>query len=154
MDDGSLDNTARIIDDWIANCPRKNFHLTSMKVNSGRAAACNAGIRAATSPYILFTDDDCLPDPDWAEYHLNLQKASSVPIGVIGAVNFPESWVKKSNFVRYFLMLSKALPISWNLVVKDHPNMAGRRSWSFIREIKSFLVGYTMLWFGRSMARS
>lgn len=45
VDDGSIDNTARITDDWIANCPRKNFHLISMKVNSGRAAACDTGYR-------------------------------------------------------------------------------------------------------------
>ena len=102
VDDGSVDNTVAVVDSWIANCPRKNFHLIGMKVNSGRAAVCNTGVRAATSPYVLFTDDDCLPDPDWAEHHLNLQKASRVPIGVAGAVHFPELWVKKSNFVRYF----------------------------------------------------
>ena len=102
VDDGSVDNTVEAIDNWIANCPRKNFHLIRMESNCGRAAACNTGIRAATAPYILFTDDDCLPDPDWAEHHLNLQETSRVPIGVVGAVNFPESWVKKSNFVRYF----------------------------------------------------
>lgn len=101
VDDGSIDNTVEVIDNWIANCPRNNFHLIGMELNGGKAAACNTGIRAASSPYILFTDDDCLPDPDWAEHHLNLHKASKVPIGVVGAVNFPESWVKKSNFVRY-----------------------------------------------------
>jgi len=30
-----------------------------------KAAALNAGIAAARSPWIAFTDDDCLPDPDW-----------------------------------------------------------------------------------------
>jgi hypothetical protein len=34
--------------------------------------------------------------------------------------------------------LSKSLPVSWKLVVKDHPNMRGRRSWGFIREVRRF----------------
>jgi cellulose synthase/poly-beta-1,6-N-acetylglucosamine synthase-like glycosyltransferase len=33
----------------------------------GPAAARNAGVRRATAPLVLFTDDDCVPDPAWAE---------------------------------------------------------------------------------------
>ena len=33
----------------------------------GPAAARNVGVRHAGSPHVLFTDDDCLPAPDWAE---------------------------------------------------------------------------------------
>jgi glycosyltransferase involved in cell wall biosynthesis len=33
----------------------------------GPAAARNAGARRATTPFVLFTDDDCVPAPDWAE---------------------------------------------------------------------------------------
>jgi glycosyltransferase involved in cell wall biosynthesis len=34
---------------------------------SGPAAARNAGARRAGGDVVLFTDDDCEPDPDWAE---------------------------------------------------------------------------------------
>lgn len=34
---------------------------------AGPAAARNAGWRAARSPLVAFTDDDCVPQPDWLE---------------------------------------------------------------------------------------
>jgi GT2 family glycosyltransferase len=33
----------------------------------GPAAARNRGWRASSGEYILFTDSDCIPDPDWAQ---------------------------------------------------------------------------------------
>ena len=33
----------------------------------GPASARNAGARLATTPFVLFTDDDCLPATEWAE---------------------------------------------------------------------------------------
>ncbi len=33
--------------------------------NRGPAAARNTGVRAAATPLIAFTDDDCVPDPQW-----------------------------------------------------------------------------------------
>ncbi|MEM1127325.1 MAG: glycosyltransferase [Bacteroidota bacterium] len=35
------------------------------QANAGPAAARNAGARAATHPYLAFTDDDCCPEPSW-----------------------------------------------------------------------------------------
>lgn len=35
--------------------------------NSGAGAARNTGARAAQAPLIAFVDDDCIPEPDWAE---------------------------------------------------------------------------------------
>lgn len=33
----------------------------------GPAAARNAGVRATSGAVVCFTDDDCIPDPEWAE---------------------------------------------------------------------------------------
>ncbi len=33
--------------------------------NAGPASARNAGVRVARAPILAFTDDDCLPEPDW-----------------------------------------------------------------------------------------
>jgi len=35
--------------------------------HAGPAAARNRGWKSANTPYILFTDSDCAPEPDWAE---------------------------------------------------------------------------------------
>ena len=102
VNDGSTDDTANIIDKWISDCSRKYFKLINIEKNGGKSIACNKGILEASSPYILFTDDDCLPDPHWAEHHLNRQLTSSMPTGIQGAVSFPKKWLEKSNFVRYF----------------------------------------------------
>ena len=35
------------------------------QVNQGPGIARNSGAQAATTPFLLFTDDDCMPDPGW-----------------------------------------------------------------------------------------
>ena len=35
------------------------------QANAGPASARNTGARAARGDYVVFTDDDCRPDPDW-----------------------------------------------------------------------------------------
>lgn len=39
--------------------------------HAGPATARNLGARASTRPFIAFTDDDCMPRPDWARSILN-----------------------------------------------------------------------------------
>lgn len=54
------------------------------QVNRGQAAARNAGIRAARSPYILILDDDFICDPELIHHHLDAHDGSaSVVIGPI-----------------------------------------------------------------------
>lgn len=60
VDDGSTD----AIIDVIRQFP--NVRLLQQK-NAGPAAARNHGAREAKSDIILFTDDDCVPMPDWIE---------------------------------------------------------------------------------------
>ena len=52
--------------------------------NRGQAAARNAGIRAARSPYILLLDDDFICNPDLVQQHLEAHDGSaSVIVGPI-----------------------------------------------------------------------
>ncbi len=61
VDDGSTDNTVETLEKHL---PQANFeyHIVR-KENGGAASARNAGIRAATAPFIAFldSDDDVLP---------------------------------------------------------------------------------------------
>lgn len=58
VDDASTDATAHIAGEWGAQVVR-------LPVQSGPAAARNAGIAAARAPLIAFTDADCEPTPGW-----------------------------------------------------------------------------------------
>ena len=60
VDDGSTDNSAEVAATYGAEVIR---HPS----NRGLAAARNTGIAAARSSIIATLDDDCEPDPDWAE---------------------------------------------------------------------------------------
>lgn len=58
VDDGSIDHTARVA----AAYPAVRYFY---QPNQGPAAARNRGAEAAVGDIILFTDADCIPDPEW-----------------------------------------------------------------------------------------
>jgi glycosyltransferase involved in cell wall biosynthesis len=60
VDDGSTDNSGDVAVAFGAEVIRH-------PVNRGLAAARNTGIAAARAPIIATLDDDCEPEPDWAE---------------------------------------------------------------------------------------
>jgi cellulose synthase/poly-beta-1,6-N-acetylglucosamine synthase-like glycosyltransferase len=60
VDDGSRDETAAVVSAF------QGTKLLSQP-NRGPAAARNNGARAASGEILLFTDDDCVPQPDWID---------------------------------------------------------------------------------------
>ncbi|MGA3196909.1 MAG: glycosyltransferase [Terriglobales bacterium] len=58
VNDGSTDNTAEVVGRY------PGVRLIN-QANAGPAAARNRGAREAVASIILFTDDDCVPCPDW-----------------------------------------------------------------------------------------
>jgi cellulose synthase/poly-beta-1,6-N-acetylglucosamine synthase-like glycosyltransferase len=60
VDDGSTDDTATVVGRY----PAVRLLYQS---NAGPAAARNSGASEARAPIILFTDDDCVPTPDWLD---------------------------------------------------------------------------------------
>lgn len=62
IDDGSLDESGRICDEYAATDQRiKVIH----KKNQGLACARNDGIDASTAPYVMFVDGDDWVEPDF-----------------------------------------------------------------------------------------
>jgi glycosyltransferase involved in cell wall biosynthesis len=60
VDDGSTDNTANVVRGY------SSVRLVS-QANAGPASARNRGALEAQGKILLFTDDDCVPMPDWLE---------------------------------------------------------------------------------------
>ncbi|NDJ52426.1 MAG: glycosyltransferase [Chloroflexi bacterium] len=63
VDDGSPDHTADYLKQKATDTPLNLRPITQR--NQGPAAARNTGIEAAQGDLIVFTDDDCVPAPDW-----------------------------------------------------------------------------------------
>jgi glycosyltransferase involved in cell wall biosynthesis len=61
VDDGSPTPLAPVIEKFADRVPARVLR----QANKGPAAARNAGARAAIGRLLAFTDDDCLPEPDW-----------------------------------------------------------------------------------------
>jgi glycosyltransferase involved in cell wall biosynthesis len=60
VNDGSTDNTADVVERY------SGIRLIT-QANAGPAAARNRGALEARGTIILFTDDDCVPMPDWLD---------------------------------------------------------------------------------------
>jgi len=78
IDDGSTDSTPDIISQF------DKAHLIRQS-NAGPAAARNRGASAAGGKIILFTDADCVPEPDWISEMLRPFYENGEVIGVKGA---------------------------------------------------------------------
>jgi glycosyltransferase involved in cell wall biosynthesis len=85
VDDHSTDRTPKVLRRWGERLP----HLRGIVLerHEGLGAAGNRALAAATGDFLLFTDDDCLPRPDWVEEMVTA--LSGAPI-VAGAMASPE----------------------------------------------------------------
>jgi len=63
-DGDSTDNTVEIIQKWQALHPYISYLIVPKSLSPGHAR--NAAIEKAKGEYLLFTDGDCAPEPDWA----------------------------------------------------------------------------------------
>ncbi len=63
VDDGSTDNTEKIINDYITN---QKINISFIKQNhKGPGEARNLGMQNAKGNYFLFIDSDCIADENW-----------------------------------------------------------------------------------------
>lgn len=101
VDDGSHDGTVRILQDLATRHP--NLKVIS-QTNSGPAAARNKAWRASKSDICVFTDGDCVPEPNWLE---NLLKPFTDP--KVGAAGGTYKTLNNQSLLARFI----GLEISW-----------------------------------------
>ena len=81
VDNGSHDATGAVLEELAAASPLQ-LRVLAVEENRGPAPARNLGWRSAGAPLVAFTDDDCLPRPDWLEQALS-SAAATPDLGVL-----------------------------------------------------------------------
>ncbi|RQP17159.1 glycosyltransferase [Parapedobacter defluvii] len=90
VSDGPDELTGQAVSQWHATQPFVNFRYVSTPIRKGPAAARNEGWILAGAPLIAFTDDDCLPAPNWLEAFLRHYHGES-HLAMTGRVQVPLS---------------------------------------------------------------
>ena len=88
-DDGSSDETKALIDTVKKDFPVNITHIWHKDDGFRKCRILNKAIATATdSDYLIFTDDDCIPLPDFVESHLKLASPKSFLSS--GAMRMPQ----------------------------------------------------------------
>ncbi len=95
VDDGSRDGTAAMVK---AEFPNVTY---LQQDNRGPAAARNLGIAAAKGEVVAFTDDDCLPPPDWLARLADGYARYPHVAGVGGSLRAPPELLRHNAFAQY-----------------------------------------------------
>lgn len=79
-DNGSTDNTVKVIQEFCENHPNKVRLIIENNTQSSYAAR-NKGLEIAKGKILAFTDSDCIPDINWLQEGVSALKAENVSCG-------------------------------------------------------------------------
>ena len=77
-DDGSTDETPRLVAEFAAEAPFAVRFVTHAHAGFHAARCRNEGVRSSTGMHLLFVDGDCLLPPDHVEQHLQAARPGVV----------------------------------------------------------------------------
>lgn len=93
VDDGSKDNSSKILNDYAQKDPRIK---SITQENRGPSSARNAGLRAAHGEYISFVDSDDMVTRDFCKKAYSLVSKKTADILVFSGITKPrEEWIEK-----------------------------------------------------------
>jgi glycosyltransferase involved in cell wall biosynthesis len=67
VDDGSIDDTPQMLEQFRAAHPDLQFRFIRSESNSGANASRNSGVRESQGEFVAFLDSDCIAEPNWLE---------------------------------------------------------------------------------------
>jgi cellulose synthase/poly-beta-1,6-N-acetylglucosamine synthase-like glycosyltransferase len=132
VDDGSTDNTAKIVEQFEHESPHFFYIYQN---NAGPAAARNHGAHRARGEFLVFTDSDCIPHPNWLS---KLMEGFGRPqVGVVagsyGIAN-PESRLSRCIYMEILWRHQHLMP--------DFPNSFGSYNFCIRREVFEAVGGF------------
>jgi glycosyltransferase involved in cell wall biosynthesis len=105
-DSGSSDETAAVVEQF-----DKMLNIRLLQTENSLAMKRNDGMRAASSDFVVFLDDDCWPESNFVETYVYLKRENVRNVAYCGEVRFPEEWVSTSNYYRFRDSLHPAFPM-------------------------------------------
>lgn len=106
-DDGSRDETPRIVREFAAAVPFP-VQLTTHPHDGFQLARCrNEGVRASSAEYLVFLDGDCIIPPDHLRIHLDRRKDNVVQAGYFARLSqavserITEAEIRRGNFAQW-----------------------------------------------------
>jgi glycosyltransferase involved in cell wall biosynthesis len=80
-DDGSTEETARVLQEFVKQAPFAVRHVWHEDLGFRLAQIRNRAIAAAAADYLLFSDGDCIPHPDFVKDHGRIMRTGSFVTG-------------------------------------------------------------------------
>jgi exopolysaccharide biosynthesis polyprenyl glycosylphosphotransferase len=134
VDDGSTDHTSEVVSQFTDSIPVvRYFH----QANQGPAAARNNGAKHAAGDIIMFTDDDCVAEPQWI---IQMSQPFHKSNGDIAAVKGAYK-TRQSSFIAHFAQ--KEFESRYRKMQKSrHIDFVDTYSAAFKREVFFSLNGF------------
>jgi len=118
-DDGSSDETKRLIDDFSKKLSYRVKHVWHEDKGFRKCTILNAAIKESQADYLLFSDGDCIPRNDFVETHLLCRRekhflsggyfklpmklSNAITLEDISAANcFDINWLKENGLIDSF----------------------------------------------------
>ena len=96
VDDGSTDETPGILAEYAKNYPFVHV-IRNGQDNTGKKSALHVGIQNSQSEILMFTDADCLPQPDWVSAMIrNFQPETGIVVGFSPVIDPANSLLGKA----------------------------------------------------------
>lgn len=134
--DGPGDATIQLMEIVASRYNDHNIHIYSTPCKKGPASARNAGWQQAKADLVLFTDDDCIPSPQWLPAYWDVyNRQAGDAVAFNGPVHVPLYSIP-TDFEKNTARLEEAEFITANCACSKKA----------LREIKGFDEAFGMAW--------
>ncbi len=133
VDDAGTESTRSMVRKYASSRKEPRIRYLSIVGKHGPAAARNRGWRVAQAPVVAFTDDDCIPEPDWLAN--GLAAFTEKTAGVSGRVIVP-SGARPNDHEANSARIEQSLFVTANCFYRK----------SVLEEIKGFDERFTRAW--------